>query len=235
MNIALAIIRHILNLCAHEWLDDNGLSWIAHAPKITLLPLTDARKPYPLSWVEQERLFGELPNHLRQMALFKVNTGCREQEVCQLSWQWEFRIPELDESVFVLPGDNTKNGQERIVVLNKTAKQVIEQARGDHPYYVFTFRGKATHSMNNTAWRNARKRLQLPVRIHDLRHTFGMRLRAAGVTEEDRRDLLGHKSKSITTHYSAAEMGNLILAANKICELNQDKPSITLVRANNFL
>ena len=42
----------------------------------------------------------------------------------------------------------------------------------------------------------------MPVRIHDLKHTFGRRLRAAQVSLEDRQDLLGHKSQRITTHYS---------------------------------
>jgi len=32
------------------------------------------------------------------------------------------------------------------------------------------------------------------IRVHDLRHTFGRRLRAAGAQFEDRQDLLGHKS-----------------------------------------
>ena len=39
--------------------------------------------------------------------------------------------------------------------------------------------------MNNTAWQQARKRAGLPqVRIHDLKHTFGRRLRAVGVSYE---------------------------------------------------
>ena len=40
------------------------------------------------------------------------------------------------------------------------------------------------------------------VRVHDLRHTFGHRLMAGGVSYEDRQDLLGHKPDRITTHYS---------------------------------
>jgi hypothetical protein len=43
-----------------------------------------------------------------------------------------------------------------------------------------------------------------------------MRLKAAGVSLEDRQDLLGHKSGKITTHYSAAELGNLLVAVGKI-------------------
>ena len=54
-----------------------------------LMPVTDARQPYPLSWEEQARLLQELPPHLARMALFKVNTGTREMEVCNLRWEWE--------------------------------------------------------------------------------------------------------------------------------------------------
>jgi integrase len=53
--------------------------------------------------------------------------------------------------------------------------------------------------------------------VHDLKHTYVRRLRAAGVSFEDRQDLLGHRSGRITTHYSAAELANLIDAANKVC------------------
>jgi hypothetical protein len=56
------------------------------------------------------------------------------------------------------------------------------------------------------------------VRVHDLRHTFGHRLRAAGVSFEDRQDLLGHKSSRITTHYSSPDLIRLIDAANVLCK-----------------
>jgi hypothetical protein len=54
--------------------------------------------------------------------------------------------------------------------------------------------------------------------VHDLRHTFGHRLRAAGVSFEDRQDLLGHKSARITTHYSSPDLIRLLDAANLLCE-----------------
>ncbi|MGX8847112.1 tyrosine-type recombinase/integrase, partial [Pseudomonas aeruginosa] len=68
------------------------------------------------------------------------------------------------------------------------------------------------------------------IRIHDLKHTFGRRLRAAGVTEEDRRALLGHKNGSITSHYSAAELGKLIDEANKISATDSRGPALTILR-----
>jgi integrase len=47
------------------------------------------------------------------------------------------------------------------------------------------------------------------LRVHDLRHTFGQRLRFAGCSVEDRKDLLGHKNGDITTHYSQVEIERL--------------------------
>jgi integrase len=65
------------------------------------------------------------------------------------------------------------------------------------------------------------------VRVNDLKHTFGRRLRAAGVSFEDRQDLLGHKSGRITTHYSQAELSNLIDAAEKVYEAESRKSPAT--------
>jgi len=123
-------------------------------------------------------------------------------------------------SVFFIPGWQVKNGEERLVVLNKIAHHVIEEVRGIHPEYVFTFRDKPVTRMLNSAWKKARVRASLThVRVQDLKHTFGRRLRAAEVSFEDRQDLLGHKSGRITTHYSQSEYNNLIRAANKVCDI----------------
>jgi hypothetical protein len=62
INYGLQVTRHILNLAASEWMSEN-----------------DARKPYSLDWEEQDRSFAALPRHLQEMALFAVNTGCRDR------------------------------------------------------------------------------------------------------------------------------------------------------------
>lgn len=115
-------------------------------------------------------------------------------------------------------------------MLNSIAARVIQEVRGLHSIYVFTYQGKCITQMLNSAWKKARIRSGLPgVRVHDLKHTFGRRLRAAGVSFEDRQDLLGHKSGRITTHYSQVELINLIQAANKVCEENH-RPMLTVLR-----
>ena len=135
----------------------------------------------------------------------------------KLQWDWEYPIPELNTSIFVIPAQYSKNKVDRLVPLNDIALQVIAGVRGQHPVYVFTRVDGQTrlYQMSNKSWDKARKLVRLPVRIHDLKHTFGRRLRAAQVSLEDRQDLLGHKSNRITTHYSPAEIQHLIEAANR--------------------
>jgi hypothetical protein len=50
-------------------------------------PHLHRRRPCPLWVLEQRVLFAELEGHLVSMALFRVNTGMREQEVVNLRWQ----------------------------------------------------------------------------------------------------------------------------------------------------
>ena len=77
------------------------------------------------------------------MALFAVNTGCRDAEICGLRWEWEVAVPELGTSVFIIPGSEVKNGDERLVVLNRIARSVVEARRGQHTTHVFTYDGQA--------------------------------------------------------------------------------------------
>jgi integrase len=58
------------------------------------------RPPYPISWEEQDAIFRRLPDHTARMALFAVNTGLRDANLCGLQWSWEVPIPELARSVF---------------------------------------------------------------------------------------------------------------------------------------
>ena len=68
------------------------------------------------------------------------------------------------------------------------------------------------------------------LRVHDLRHTFGRRLRAVGVPLETRKVLFGHKNGDITTHYSAPEIKELIDAMERLAEGNARKmPELTLL------
>jgi integrase len=54
--------------------------------------------------------------------------------------------------------------------------------------------------------------------IHALKHTYGARLKAAGVSKDDRRDLLGHKSGDVTDLYCAKELTSMLENTNKVTQ-----------------
>ncbi len=142
-------------------------------------------------------------------------------------------MPQLGTKVFIIPSRWVKNGEERLVVLNSVARSVVEARRGIHPTHVFTYEGHPIGRMLTSGWIRARRRAGLPqVRVHDLKHTFGRRLRAAGVSFEDRQDLLGHRSGRITTHYSAAELARLIEAAERVCTSRSNGPELVVMRGS---
>jgi integrase len=75
----------VLEEAARKWRDDGtNLTWLVEMPMIEYQRKYNKRLPYPLDWEEQKLLFSELATHLRTMALFDVNTGLRDQELCGL-------------------------------------------------------------------------------------------------------------------------------------------------------
>jgi len=237
INNAIAIVATTLNRAARVWRDKDGKPWLRQAPPLlSRLSTKGEAKPYPLSWKEQDRLFKELAGHLENAALFGVNTGCREQEICQLNWEWEIPIDDLGISVFVLPESLTKTKTERVIVLNSIAQKVVDSQRGVHPEFVFTFKGRPLKKLRASGWRRAWVASGLPdgsnvlKGVHNLRHTFGRRLRAAGIPLETRKALLGHSHGDITTHYSAAELEELLTAVEKVTDRGiAQTPTLSLV------
>ena len=239
INNVLGIVSTVLNRSARVWRDKDGNPWLRQAPAlISRLSVKGKQaRAYPLSWSEQDRLLKTLPRHLADAALFGLNTGCREQEICQLRWDWEVQLPDMGTSVFILGASITKTSTERVVVLNTVARRVIESRRGIHAERVFTYRGKPVGKLRSSAWRRAWKAVGLPDEpgilkgVHNLRHTFGRRLRSAGIPLETRKALLGHANDDITTHYSAAELEELINAAEAIVSRGRiESPNLMLIR-----
>jgi len=104
-------------------------------------------------------------------------------------------VPELRRSVFVIPAEQFKGKRPHVQILNDVAWSVVEGCRGMHEDYVFVYRRERVKNvdeepvmpydriatMNNTGYLTARSAAGLAgLRIHDLRHTFGQRLREAG-------------------------------------------------------
>ena len=80
-----------------------------------------------------------------------------------LRWQWEFQIPELGTSIFVIPRDLVKNELDRYVVLNRIARSVVDECRGRHSEFVFSHKGNplTRSGPQQRALRNERQILQI--------------------------------------------------------------------------
>ena len=145
-----------------------------------------------------------------------------------MKWGHECQVNGLEASVFLIPEERAKNGRERIVPLNAIARSIIDSRRGQGEY-VFELEGQAAEPNeqqglaqgpgSGRAQRGACPRLA----------AFGKRLRAAGVSLEDRQDLLGHHAGRITSHCSQAEIANLIECVELLCE-DKKKSELTLIR-----
>ena len=246
INNALGTVNRICTLAATKWRLPNGLTWLASAPKVDLLPLDDQRPPRPITWAEQSTLMSELPAHLKETALFVLNTGVRENVACQLRWEWEVPVtlrPGLTVSVFVVPRLYVKGRKrERLVICNSVAQEIVEAQRGRHAERVFTWchqtkPGSAkvpkrfpVDSMNNTAWQMARARAGLgDLHVHDLRHTVGMRLRHAGISERTQDEILWHNRRDMTTHYAIAQVREVYDALEAIKREGEEGETLNLL------
>jgi integrase len=245
INRSLEVVRTVLNRAARVW-RTNGKPWLSSSPLIEMLDERKQRRPpYPITWSEQAELMKHLPAHLQRMVLFALNCGARDDNVCRLKWAWERKVPELERSVFVIPAAEFKGQRPHVLVLNDVAAKIVEECRGVHDGFVFVWRRERVKNIedepvmayqpvqttNNTAFQNARRAAKLVrARVHDLRHTFGQRLREAGVTEEDRALLLGHALTGMPQHYATATIARLVEAANKV---HETRDRTTLLRVVN--
>lgn len=245
VNRSLEVVRTVTNRAARLW-RSGGKPWLATAPLIEMLDeKATRRQPYPITWHQQRVLTMVLPPHLHEMVLFALNTGARDDNVCRLRWEWERPVPELGRSVFVIPAEAFKGKRPHVLILNDVAWKIVEACRGRHREFVFVWRRERVKNfdqapamayqpvatMNNTAFQLARKTVGLErMRIHDLRHTFGQRLRDAGVAAEDRALLMGHAIEGMPQHYATATISRLVDVAN---QANDAGDRLTLLRVIN--
>ena len=69
INIALSVVRRILNLAARVWRDENGLTWLAQAPLIEMLPVQDGKSAYPAGLGRANEVNSKAPPASRENGL----------------------------------------------------------------------------------------------------------------------------------------------------------------------
>lgn len=224
----------VLNYAARVLRDSNS-PWLTTAvPTITAPDWNDQLPPYHLDWDEQDNLVKQMDKltaqHLIAPTLFGVNSGAREQEICSLRWENEVLAPGLPAgSVWWVPPEirkgNSKRGASkqagRYLVCNATARSVIDCQRDNRSNLVFPGPKGKMSRLNNSGWRTAWEKAGLPTAgvkkgVHNLRHTFGLRMEAAGIPWEYRKVLLGHEIQDVTANYSPPGLARLLEEAEKV-------------------
>jgi integrase len=125
------------------------------------------------------------------------NTGMRGGELAALTWDM---FDPAGDAVH-LPGRITKSRRPRTVPLNAGARAATAAlvARRPAPRVGRVFGARHYY----TSWRNACAASKVGrVRPHDLRHTFGSLLHAAGRSGPEIRDILGHVTLAMENHYA---------------------------------
>ena len=224
-NRQLNQVVRVLNLCARKWRHENGKPWLPVAVPLISRESGPEAKPFPLTWEQQDAIIQRMPAYFQTALLFMTATGMRGNVVRELRWDWEVPVPEINASVFLCPGwtNDKAAADEFLLPLNSVASSIVDSQRGLHPTFVFPSpRGNKLGQLSNEMWYRAWEDAGLPVSkdivrgTHNLRHTFGHRLRRAGVAPEDRADLMWHTTKGdMQRHYGAPEIGRLVEMSEK--------------------
>lgn len=143
------------------------------------------------------------PNRTAAAALkMLLLCGARRNEVAKLKWS----ALDLERGVWLLHGDDTKNGKTRRVALSGALVELLQaQPSRGVSEWVFPGRDGPEKPIDNLTkpFNRMLKAAGLErARIHDLRHTHASQLLAHGVDLVTLRETLGHSSMQMTTRYA---------------------------------
>ncbi len=191
-----------------EWLRDNPVE------KVSREKVRNARDRW-LTQEEEKRLLDccviyatgrenvQIPHYwLREVVLFALMTGMRQDEILSLEW------PHVNLISMTATVMRAKNGEKRTIPLNGTARELLEaksKVRHIKSKHVFASEAgtKIDHRNLRRAFYNALEKAEIEdFRFHDLRHTFATRLAQAGIDQYKIAKLLGHKTIAMTQRYS---------------------------------
>ena len=159
-----------------------------------------------LSKEECRQLINACDSHLSPMVICALNTGMRKGEILGLTWD----DIDLVNGFILLP--ITKNGDRREIPINTTLRATLEElARGtrerprriDIPYVFYDPRTCTKYGNVQKSFNSALRRAKIrDFRFHDLRHCFASQLVMLGIDITTVKELLGHKTLTMTLRYA---------------------------------
>ncbi|MGA2466209.1 MAG: site-specific integrase [Thermodesulfobacteriota bacterium] len=196
VNRLVATLKHMFTK-AVEWdmVEDETLKRVR---KAKLLEENNRRLRY-LSEEECQILVACCNEHLRPIVMTALCTGMRKGEILGLKWE----SVDLRHGLILL--EQTKNGERREIPFRDNMRSTFQNVirRLDVPYVFHDpATGKPYQDVKksfNTALGKAEVR---NFHFHDLRHTFASRLAMAGIDLATIKELLGHKTITMTLRYA---------------------------------
>ncbi|GAN33481.1 MAG: site-specific integrase [Candidatus Brocadia sp. AMX2] len=171
--------------------------------KVKQLEENNKRLRY-LTIEELQRLLGCCSPHLKPIVLVSVNTGMRKGEILNLKWDQV----DLRHNFILL--DKTKNGERREIPINSTLKELFaSMPRSLESECVFVDKNGKPYGNIKRGFHTALKKAGIrDFHFHDLRHTFASHLVMTGVDLPSVKELLGHKSLTMTLRYAHLSSGH---------------------------
>lgn len=209
-NRVVALVRKVYNYA----IDQRG--WEGANPCRGIKKFTERRRMRFLEAPELKRFFAALaaePNEtFRDYFAVLLLTGARRGNVAAMRWV----DVNLDRGVWIVPGEQSKNGEPLKVVLvdpvvrilKRRAQELADEARetqSEKDAYVFRskFHAKQSISEHKFAWSRILKAAGLDdVRPHDLRRTLAVWQNLVGSSPLVIRDSLGQRTLQALDHYA---------------------------------
>lgn len=178
----------------------------------------------------------EFCDYLMPMVLLSINTGLRQGELFNLSWN----MVDLLEGSMIISGDITKNINSRYLPLNDEAINIMKQLiKKSAIKEGLVFPSKNNQPFNNVkrSWSSILKKAQITqFRWHDLRHHFASKLVMAGIDLNTVRELLGHSDIKMTLRYAHLAPELKMKAVQKIAwGVQNNSPPMTHVKKKLWL
>lgn len=227
VNRLLATLKHMFTK-AEDWemVDEEILKKIR---KVKLSKENNRRLRY-LSAEESQELVQSCLPHLKPIVITALNTGMRKQEILSLRWEENIDL----RHGFILLSD-TKNGERREIPISQALQDVLRKLprRLDVPYVFYDQKtGKRFADAKRSFYSACRKAGIKDFRFHDLRHTFASHLVMAGVDITTVKELLGHKTLSMTLRYTHLAPSHKVSAVEKLALSLSDKSTSRLVHVS---
>ena len=187
-----ATVRAILIRAKRRW------KWLDDDPVILL----EREPPSNGRWLTRDdamRLIAASPAHLQPVIRFALATGLRKSNILWLRWDHI----NLDNRQLWVDHEDAKGKRAIGLPLNTAALDVLIERRGQHPEYVFAYKGNHYHEIDHRTWLGACARAGLEgFRFHDLRHTAISWLAQAGVDPQRLRQIGGWSTLAMVERYS---------------------------------